>query len=54
MADKTTTLSFRATRELKDSLTELAKADRRPLAQYVMAVLAEHVEQATKPKPAKK
>lgn len=37
-------LSFRLDKELKDRLTALARADRRPLAQYVTLALAEHVE----------
>lgn len=37
-------LSFRVDRAVKDKLVALAAADKRPLAQYVALVLAEHVD----------
>jgi hypothetical protein len=41
-------LSFRITPSLKAALEQLAKADRRPLSNYLELVLEAHVEQKRK------
>jgi predicted DNA-binding protein len=47
-AEPTIPLSYRVPVRLRDELEKLAKADKRPLGQYLRIVLEEHVEQARK------
>jgi hypothetical protein len=46
MRKKTAVISIRVLPELKQSLEQLAKADRRPLASYLELVLEQHVTQS--------
>ena len=46
MKERTEVISIRISKETKAALERLAKADRRPLSQYVAVVLEKHIEAA--------
>jgi predicted DNA-binding protein len=52
MKEKLKPYSFPISDELKESLQQLADADRRLLASYIRATLEKHVEAARKKSPA--